>query len=226
MSVEKRQLEPVFSAFDKNNYVGNDEDVLNLDLENLRKSKPKFDFNSITNVFNASNKKVSYIAMGLLILIIVIVLSIGGIYLYKSMNPDDLVANKIEIESVNNVESDIKEVETAKTGEDKLSVDGENQKENSFDKSVVKIQILNGSGVVGYASEIAGALENIGYKNIETGNADSYDHEGVVIRVRKEYLGEYDAFSSEMEEELELKLDIGDNISNDGDYDVIMILGK
>lgn len=40
-----------------------------------------------------------------------------------------------------------------------------------FDKSLVKIQILNGSGIEGQAGKLSNILQSKGYKNIATGNA-------------------------------------------------------
>lgn len=45
-----------------------------------------------------------------------------------------------------------------------------------LDKKDVKVSILNGSGIPGSASVLQKRVEALGFSNIETGNADSYDY--------------------------------------------------
>lgn len=55
----------------------------------------------------------------------------------------------------------------------------------SFKKSELKIQVLNGSGTAGKASELKTILSKKGYQEIITGNADSYDYTLTEIQVKK-----------------------------------------
>lgn len=50
----------------------------------------------------------------------------------------------------------------------------------------LKIKVLNGSGIPGEAKEAASILEELGYKVVETANADSYDYEKTVIKIKEE----------------------------------------
>lgn len=59
--------------------------------------------------------------------------------------------------------------------------------EAKIDKSSAKIRVLNGSGKAGLASAVKDFLEGKGYKIVAIGNADSYDFEKTVIRLKKSF---------------------------------------
>lgn len=54
----------------------------------------------------------------------------------------------------------------------------------SFKKEDLKIQVLNGSGTPGKASEMKDILTKKGYQQIITGNADNYDYKVTEIQVK------------------------------------------
>lgn len=60
-------------------------------------------------------------------------------------------------------------------------------------KDVVKIKILNGSGTVGKAGDVKTVMKDKGYKDIVTGNANTFDFETTQIAVKggNEYLGSF-----------------------------------
>ncbi|MCS6956661.1 MAG: LytR C-terminal domain-containing protein [Patescibacteria group bacterium] len=55
----------------------------------------------------------------------------------------------------------------------------------SFKKEDLKIQVLNGSGVAGKASEMKKILKDKGYGDIVTGNADNFDYKITEIQTKK-----------------------------------------
>jgi hypothetical protein len=55
----------------------------------------------------------------------------------------------------------------------------------SFKKEELKIQVLNGSGVPGKASEMKEILKKKGYQEIITGNAKNYDYKLTELQVKK-----------------------------------------
>lgn len=55
----------------------------------------------------------------------------------------------------------------------------------SFKKEELKIQVLNGSGVAGKASEMKNILKKKGYQEIITGNADNFDYKITEIKAKK-----------------------------------------
>ncbi|GAB4219367.1 MAG: hypothetical protein Fur009_5200 [Candidatus Microgenomates bacterium] len=56
----------------------------------------------------------------------------------------------------------------------------------SFKKEDLKIQVLNGSGVAGKASEMKDILKKKGYSEIITGNADKFDYKTTEIQIKKD----------------------------------------
>lgn len=94
----------------------------------------------------------------------------------------------------------------------------------SFKRDEINIKVLNGSGTAGKAGEVKEILDEVGYKEIVTGNADSFDYETTVFEIKKE-----------KNEVLEfLKEDLGDylskfeskNLAEEETADVIIIVGK
>lgn len=57
----------------------------------------------------------------------------------------------------------------------------------SFNKSDLKIKILNGSGIKGLAAELKEFLKEKDYGEILIGNADSFDYKKTIIKIKKDY---------------------------------------
>ncbi|MBU2592171.1 LytR C-terminal domain-containing protein [Patescibacteria group bacterium] len=89
----------------------------------------------------------------------------------------------------------------------------------------IQIEVLNGSGIPGLAGKAKEFLESLGYKDIKTGNADSYDYQKTEVSIKKT-----------KEEYLKMILeDLGKNYSvssdsstleKDSPFDIVVILGK
>lgn len=58
--------------------------------------------------------------------------------------------------------------------------------ELNINRKDIKVKILNGSGMSGKAGEMASFLEDLGYQVIGTGNADTFDYEETVIKIKEE----------------------------------------
>jgi hypothetical protein len=52
------------------------------------------------------------------------------------------------------------------------------------DRSDISVTVLNGSGVAGAASKISSYLKGLGYDVTSTGNAETFDYEGITISVK------------------------------------------
>jgi hypothetical protein len=92
-------------------------------------------------------------------------------------------------------------------------------------KESLKIQILNGSGVSGVAGKAKTYLENLGYKNIEIGNANSSSFETTEISIKtasKEYL---DLLLEDLGKDYEVSTDTK-ILSASSKFDAIITLGK
>lgn len=92
-------------------------------------------------------------------------------------------------------------------------------------RSEYKIQILNGSGEEGAASELKTALEKVKFTVSGTDNADNYDYEMTEVRYKKNI---DEAFKADLNKELGKKYSItkGKELADDSNYDVIIIIGK
>lgn len=55
----------------------------------------------------------------------------------------------------------------------------------SFKKEELKVQVLNGGGIAGKATDVKEILSDKGYQDIITGNADNFDYEKSEIQVKK-----------------------------------------
>ncbi|OGK15739.1 hypothetical protein A2774_00650 [Candidatus Roizmanbacteria bacterium RIFCSPHIGHO2_01_FULL_39_12c] len=96
-----------------------------------------------------------------------------------------------------------------------------------IDKESVKIQVLNGTGTPGEAASAVEALTGAGYKedNIETGNAEEYDHAKVSIQVKSGF----EAAAEDIKKALssffdDIEID-STKLDEDSDYDIVVTTG-
>lgn len=89
-------------------------------------------------------------------------------------------------------------------------------------KSDLKISILNGSGKPGFAGIAKTYLESLGYQNITTGNADSYDHPTTTISVKTK-----SSVTDQLKADLSQKYTVTESTSSSTstDSDVVIVLG-
>ncbi len=57
-------------------------------------------------------------------------------------------------------------------------------KATGLDRAALSIAVQNGSGVKGAASGISDDLKSLGYNVVSTGNADTFDYQNVIIKVK------------------------------------------
>ncbi|OGM80532.1 hypothetical protein A2361_00020 [Candidatus Woesebacteria bacterium RIFOXYB1_FULL_40_26] len=70
-----------------------------------------------------------------------------------------------------------------------------------IDRSKVKIEIQNGTGITGEGAYLQGVLANLGYKNIKTANASNQDSTTTVVTFAKTLdAGAIDEIASKLEE--------------------------
>ncbi len=92
-------------------------------------------------------------------------------------------------------------------------------------KEVLKVQILNGSGVSGQAGKLKKAMEELGYKDIETGNAKETE------TITKTTISFSSKVTKTMQNEMRntLKETLGDvesETAENGDFDITIVTGK
>lgn len=96
---------------------------------------------------------------------------------------------------------------------------------STLKKDVLKIQILNGSGVSGAASKAKTLLEGLGYKEIDTGNANMSDLAQTEIAIKdtkKEYL---DLIIKDLSKSY-TAIEASKALVSTSKYDLVITLGK
>ena len=93
------------------------------------------------------------------------------------------------------------------------------------DKETISIKVLNGSGTAGVASKLAEELEDLGYKDVETGNADDYNYEDITIQTKEDKEDYGDLVKNDLEDNYIVSID-SEALDEDDEFDVIVIFGK
>lgn len=94
-----------------------------------------------------------------------------------------------------------------------------------FNRKDVKLQILNGKGVAGTAKEAKEYLEGLGYKDIETENADTFDYEKTEILISKDR----EKYGNLLKEDLAKKYVVSDKttfLDRESEFDAVVIIGN
>lgn len=92
-------------------------------------------------------------------------------------------------------------------------------------KDQIKIQILNGGGVVGAAGKMKSLLEEKGYNIENVGNADAYDYAQTVIKVKPGAKNIADLLTEDLAENYTLSSASG-VLESTSPYDALIIIGK
>ncbi|MFC1711902.1 LytR C-terminal domain-containing protein [Patescibacteria group bacterium] len=124
--------------------------------------------------------------------------------------------SKTETQSLDEETKD--SIEDKKDKDEEITADDESR----FD---LKIQTLNGSGGKGIAKGAKDLLLSLGYTNIETDNADSYDYEETVIKVKKDKEKYLKALIKDLETEYTIASESGE-LDDNSEFDVVVIVGK
>jgi len=96
-----------------------------------------------------------------------------------------------------------------------------------IDKASVKIQVINGTGTPGQASEVVKALEEAGYKaeNIKTSNAEKFNNSTTTIEARinfEEIIKDIEDLLKPTFSDVEVK---STNLDKDGEFDIVVVTG-
>ena len=88
----------------------------------------------------------------------------------------------------------------------------------------LKVQVLNGSGVVGAAGKAKTFLEGLGYTDVKTGNADG-DFAETEIEIKENKSSASEMVKKDLKDEYTLADTIGE-LDKTSDYDVVITLGS
>ncbi len=76
----------------------------------------------------------------------------------------------------------------------------------NFDKSQIKVRVLNGSGTAGVASAAKDFIESKGYKVVSLGNAASYDFTQTVVKLKNSVMNIKDTLVSDLSGKYSVKV--------------------
>lgn len=94
-----------------------------------------------------------------------------------------------------------------------------------LDRADLKLQVLNGSGTPGLAGEAQEYLEGLGYQDVDTGNAASYDYEETEIAIKEDKEEYLNLLIEDLSEEYTLATDTA-ILDEDSQYDAVVTIGK
>jgi hypothetical protein len=92
-------------------------------------------------------------------------------------------------------------------------------------KDTLKIDLLNGGGVVGAGGKAKTYLESLGYKNIETGNADNYKYVQTEISIKDSKKSVLDQLITDLSKKYKVASETG-ILQESNQFDIKIILGK
>lgn len=92
-------------------------------------------------------------------------------------------------------------------------------------RSDLKLQVLNGSGSPGVAAEVKTHLESLGYQDVATGNADSYDYKNTEISIKDSKKAYLDQLISDLKSKYPLSEESA-TVSADTAFDAVIVVGS
>lgn len=92
-----------------------------------------------------------------------------------------------------------------------------------IDKADVKIKILNGTGEKGIANKVKTKLEEDGFVDVKTGNADNYNYTKTEVNYKSKYLSLFSGIQKLLEPTY--KAVKGEVLKTSDDFDIYIILG-
>lgn len=94
-----------------------------------------------------------------------------------------------------------------------------------FERADLKIKVLNGSGVAGKAGEVKDFLEELGYKDVKTGNADSFDYQETEISIKEENENYLELLTADLSQEYTLATETS-TLDEASEFGAVVIVGK
>lgn len=149
------------------------------------------------------NEKKSKKGLIFIILLVFVLLGVAGWYLFGKKETSDSISDITPSPSFS-------EVTPTPT-------------EEPVDKSEIQIEILNGSGVSGEASKFKTILAELGYTNIEVGNASSSDYTVTEVTFKSSVPDEIQNEITDSLESIYAEVDV--NNGSIGENDVQIIIG-
>lgn len=92
------------------------------------------------------------------------------------------------------------------------------------DRTEVRILVLNGTGEAGVAGAMEELLRELGYEQIETGNAEESDFEETIISMYNDEKNYLDILTQDLENDYTVSVD--ETAQQNEDYDIIITVGE
>lgn len=96
--------------------------------------------------------------------------------------------------------------------------------QEELDKSALIIQVLNGSGTSGAASDVADLLRGAGYTVSSTGNAETFEYEQTVVQIKESQEQYADALITDLSTEYDVSSEV-ETLAENARFDAIVIVG-
>lgn len=94
-----------------------------------------------------------------------------------------------------------------------------------LNRADLRLQVLNGSGVRGAANQMKTTLEDLGYVDVATGNADANNYDLTEIAIKDDKKRYVSLLTADLSKEASVSSEIGP-LEEDSDFDVVITLGK
>jgi hypothetical protein len=155
------------------------------------------------------------ITVGVILLLFGIL--IGGVFYYRSNVGD---------EAEEATSSPSEEIVTNETITESPTSTPTPTPEEELDLSNYSVNILNGSGIAGEAGRASSLLEELGFSELDTGNADSYEYTTTVISLKKEVPdGVYEKIKESLSTDYIVEKS-DEALEEDSTYDVVITVGS
>ena len=93
------------------------------------------------------------------------------------------------------------------------------------DREMLKIQILNGRGIPGAANEAKKVLEDLGYRDIATGNASSYDFKNTEVATTKDKADYLELLIKDLSDTYQATSS-AQQLKDESDFDAVIVVGE
>lgn len=172
-----------------------------------------------------SNAKL--IAIIVTVIVVLVGMVVGGFFVYQNAmkeaneSPDVIVNDDTTTQPTSLPSPDNDATGSSETDTD---TDTETDAGDQLDPASISVQVLNGSGTAGVASRVANLLEDAGFEEIDTDNAESFDYEETVVQVKPGQDELYELVLTELQADYTIAQ--GEDLDVDNQFDLVITVGS
>lgn len=192
------------------------EDKIKIVVEEVKDAPVKEEIKTVEipveTALSPKKKKIS-VNKGVVLLIffaaLLITLLVGGLVVSRdSLSKKDAIEKKSVITVLSPVPTEVESTPTP-----------------TINIAILKISVLNGSGISGKANEVKKYLEDLGYENITTGNAKTFDYKNLTLSIKSSRNEFLDRLKTDIAKKYTLNEE-APAVETSNASDVIIIIGK